>query len=616
MTSINPNPFKEPIHKEPIHIKEDKIETNPTTKKKDTIDSKTLQDKIDKTNTALPDEMFYSTAASSVISETGREVSKQIITSKEIMPEIRKEAKQSTGKLPNLKDIQKVLDLRSTSTSEKEENLLLDKTLASIHNSRIPSKEEIAYAIIERQANQLKELTEKCSQIDDVRVANQTFNMEMQRMGFKMAPIKVVGEDGKESTINCWTNPSRTVLAHTCPFWLVNSKISDPMVNTQKRDENFILKNNQKLCASIVTIGEARLFQPESRAGIILSVPPSSILDTYASDRLSPVGFRRTKEEVSKMSPQDKEIYEKNLKRVDEFVNLLKKYKALSTLTKHMSDALIQTILVNAQSVDPKLDNYLSPEDQQLLTALQVGLTDLQKSTIKNPKDAMFEKDPALLKFINTIEQVFEKHGKNHDEMLGEMLFGSEETRFSEQLKYLSSQVKEMLHDNKWKDVNIDPNASKWEKAIMEGEVYSKRLMPLGIMGPTTLSKVGEDDASKFVELNIKTKGTDLAGFVIDKKHFASKTNSPVLDMKEYVETRDNVINPFTQQLNTLNNKLKIAKEESKEKEVEEINLEIKNIKKKLAAVEVIRNREELLNLMTFCSTNFVPLIISGESPS
>lgn len=511
---------------------------------------------------------------------------------------IEKESPNVKSKFPMFDTLTDALDIRKSADKD-----VIDNAIKTIHNSRAPSKAEIAYSLIEHQTDKLGKVSKLTREIKDPGEAKKYFSEQMTKLGYKAVPITVKEESGNEYQLTGWTKPESNFMVHTCPFWLINSKVSKPMANPKLRDENFLLNNNDKLCVSALNSERGRMFQPDKRAGIIMKIPPQSILDTYAADRLSPVGFKKSKEEVAKMSDQEKVSYEKQLKDVDNFINHLRRYHALCSYTKNLGEGLVQVIL--AENTD------LTSQERIHLQNFLAGLDQGTKKALLNPKDASFEEIPALVDYLDQLKEIYQKYGTPYKDTLGKLIYGNSSIDVGKQLEQITTFSKEMLKDNKkWKDTNIHPSASKWEKAIREGgETFAARLMPAGIHGPTSLSHVGENENDRFVELNVSTKNTDLAGFLIDPCHFSSQESQTLnIDLAKFKNIKEEVVDPLTKQITDL--KEQKAKLKAGSSEETTLTSQINQLERELA---IATNSQEVVNLMKYASDNFIPFIVMGD---
>lgn len=516
-------------------------------------------------------------------------------TTKQLRNVTEQSPDQRITSLPRFAEVFPFIDLR---TNKRD----IENTLKEIKNGRSISKAEISYALIEHTADKLSKLTEQCKSIENSFDAKIYYDSEMQKMGFKKDHVKLIGSDKTEKTVTAWTKPSSSLMIHTTPFWLINSKIVEPMVNKDLRDENFLLNNNQKLCTSVVNSEEAALFQPEARAGIIMKVPSSNILDTYSSDRLSPTGFSRSKEEVDNMNEKERLDYEASLEQVDSFIQIIQKHNAITSYIEHLGTTLILVILSG--------EEQLLPENKALLENTLAGLSSLQKEVISDPKNQKFEAKPAILHYVEELIEIYNSYGENYAGVLGEIIFKDSNVDFSHELSNLQETLSEMYAETEsWQQANIHPKAHLWEKAISEEQqVFANRLMPIKTLGPTALIDVSKNSTNRFVELNIDTKNTDLCGFMLDAMHLTKSTEGSFL--VDLTETNDGIdVGALKQEVAELESALKSTSVKS---EIEDIKLNISAIRQELTNNELIKVRSDVSQLLEFCDQNFIPLIITN----
>lgn len=537
------------------------------------------------------------------------------LTNKEMNREQVKEwlDKKTSNKIPLFDEIFEIID---PTNLEVVDTKRLDDTLQKLHTSRLVSKGELSYALLEAQAKKLVQ-----ARSDELK-----FNQNMQKLGFSPVTVTVKSEGGELSKVHVMQKENTSFLVHTTNFSLINQKVRSKMLTEERKDDpEYLMNNNDKLCVSIVNTDSGSMFQHESRGGLILAVPPSNILDTYPLDRISPTGFRRPQSEINKLSEEELQKYNTNLKNMNDFITFLKKYRAITLYV----DSLYTTIINSLLQYNPLLSEA---QKISLITKL-AHLSERDHKLLSHHNTPELEEMSSLQMRLEDLMEIYRNYG---GEMLDTLNFGSRifdtstsskaSVNILEQLQIINKNVNEIFSNDKALQINLNSNAANWDKDIQRGVHILKRLIPERIYGPNEILVHAKDKS--FNELNIKPeRDMEIAGYAIHISHFSvDEQGNYFIDKDKVIKVNNSIIKPLEQKIMELEAKSKAIRSaingiplDSSNQTLYEENDQIQtelNIKKELLSFyKPWKIEKEMIDLIEFSEKSHIPVVLIGQQP-
>lgn len=431
--------------------------------------------------------------------------------------------KRIKGKIPppSSRDVQEVFSLVAQGQLD-----IPQEKLSTLKQGVTPQRELFGFDTLQLQAQQLG----KCRKMNPKEI-----DKHMRAQGYEPVKCKVINENGKEANVTFYKKDA-PVLLHGMETRLFNSIIM-PKIDSKNRNEDkgWIFNYQDKLCTSLVN-SEESFYHSDRSIGLVLSGKPEFILEIFAHDCLSPVGFRLDTDKTRE--PEEVERERNAVARVGKYIRFQEIYNILIAYCDSITQQCISVLLES-----PKVNDAIRKEAY----AIRASYDELSRNIALNPIEGEFLTTSQLTQKLMRLWKFVEKYKGIIDEP------GNYQTVFSREKgdSSILAEVGDLVHHAQ----KIDKNKNIYKDFIMHakaGEIGPKMghthvergttAYLSGNMSGVTKLKQKKEEPHKYSEINVgiqKKEGTtlyqedsiDIVAFKVDPNNFESSREGFSIDV-------------------------------------------------------------------------------------